>query len=186
MRTIIFALIIGFVFAAPAAAQEDVEPRTVGGRGITTIGLAGFIDKYTSNETTFPTHASLHVDIGRFLTSRFAVRAGLLGATTFGDPDDEVATGPGAAALHALGSVQFYFTPQSLLSFYTGAEYRAQLTRRAGQDAGTMLGLGGLQATVSSRASVFVQAGYGARLSRGDEGELQTRITGEVGFRLRF
>jgi hypothetical protein len=186
MRTIIFAIIIGFVLAAPAAAQEDLEPRTVGGRGVTTIGLAGFIDKYASNETTFPTHASLHVDIGRFLTSRFAVRGGLLGATTFGDPDDDVTTGPGAAALHALGSVQFYFTPQAMVSFYTGAEYRAQLTRRADKDAGTLLGLGGLQATVSSRASVFVQAGYGARLSRGDEGEWQTRITGEIGFRFRF
>lgn len=186
MRTIIIATITWFVLVAPSAAQEDVEPRVVGGRGVTTIGLAGFVDKYASSETTFPTHASLHVDLGRFITSRIAVRGGLLGSTTFGEPDDDVTTGPGAAALHALGSVQFYFTPQAMVSFYTGAEYRSQLTRRAGTDAGTLLGLGGLQATVSSRASVFVQAGYGARLTRGDEGEWQTRVTGELGFRIRF
>ncbi|MGE0866222.1 MAG: hypothetical protein AB7P34_20170 [Vicinamibacterales bacterium] len=186
MRTIIIAAIIAIAFAAPAAAQEDVEPRTVGGAGVTTIGFAGFIDKFASSETTFPTHASLHVDISRFITARFAARGGLLGSTTFGEVDDEAVTGPGAAALHAFGGAQFYFTPQAMASFYTGAEYRAQLTGRAGKDAGTLLGVGGLQATVSSRASVFVQAGYGARLSRGDEGEWQTRVTVEIGFRFRF
>ncbi len=186
MRTSLLVILFSVALAPAATAQEDVEPRTVGGRGVTTIGLAGFVDKFSSTEATFPTHATLHLDVSRFVTGRFAVRAGLLGSTTFGESDDEAPVGPGAAALHALGGVNFYFTPQSLLSFYTGAEYRAQLTRRADQDAGTILGLGGLQATVSSRASVFVQAGYGARLSRGDDGELQTRVTGEVGFRLRF
>ena len=186
MRTLLFTLVLTLATNARAFAQEDLEPRTVGGPGVTTIGLSGFIDKYTSAETTFPTHATLNADVTHFVTTKFAIRGGLIGSTTFGGPDDEPITGPGAAALHALGSVLFYFTPQSMASFYTGVEYRAQLTDRAEQDAGTMLGLGGVQAALSSRASVFVQGGYGSRLTRGDEGELQTRIVGEVGFRLKF
>jgi len=172
--------------AAPAVAQEDVEPRTVGARGVMSIGLSGFVDKFASSESTFPTQATLHVDVSRFITGKLAVRAGLIGSALFGVDEDEVTTGPGTAAIHALGSVLYYFTPQSLLSFYTGAEYRAQLTRRAEKDAGSTLGLAGIQATVSSRAAVFVQGGYGARLTRGDEGELQTRFTGEIGFRIKF
>lgn len=186
MPTLLLSLVLLLVISAPSFAQEDLEPRTVGGPGVTTIGLSGFIDRYASSEATFPTHATLNADVTRFLTARFAVRGGVIGSTTFGESDDEPSTGPGAAALHALGSVLFYFTPQSMISVYTGAEYRAQLTDRADEDAGTLLGLGGLQAAVSSRASVFVQGGYGGRLTRGVEGEFQSRVVGEVGFRLRF
>jgi hypothetical protein len=186
MRTLLLSLAITLAIGAPSFAQEDLEPRSVGGAGITTIGLSGFIDRYSSSETSFPTHLSLNAELTRFVTTRFAVRGGMIGSTTFGGEDDASASGPGAAALHALGSVLFYFTPQSMVSFYTGAEYRAQLTDRAEKDAGTLLGLGGLQAALSSRASVFVQGGYGGRLTRGDEGEFQSRLAGEVGFRIRF
>jgi hypothetical protein len=186
MRTLLLSLVTTLAISAPSFAQEDLEPRTVGGPGVTTIGLSGFVDRYASSESTFPTHLSLNADVTRFMTTRFAVRGGLIGSTTFGGADDEPITGPGAAALHALGSVLFYFTPQSMASFYTGAEYRAQLTDRAEKDAGTLLGLGGLQAALSSRTSVFVQGGYGGRLTRGEEGEFQSRLVGEVGFRLRF
>ena len=124
--------------------------------------------------------------MNRFISGRLAVRAGLIGNTFFGDSEGETPAGPQAAALHAHGDVLFYFTPQSMMSGYTGVEYRAQLTHRADKDAGTALGLAGLEATLSSRASVFVQGGYGVRLTRGDEGELQSRIVGEIGFRIRF
>ena len=186
MRTLLLSSVVVLLIHAPAFAQEDLEPRTIGGPGVMTIGLSGFLDRYASSETTFPTHLSLNADVTRFVTARFALRGGLIGSTAFGGPDDEPITGPGAAALHALGSVLFYFTPQSMASFYTGAEYRAQLTDRADTDAGTLLGLGGLQAAVSSRASVFIQGGYGGRLTRGDEGEFQSRLVAEVGFRLKF
>ena len=182
---VVLALLMLALLANPAAAQEDIEPRTVGGRGVMSIGVAGFIDKVSSSEETFPTHLTLHVDVNRFLTGRFAVRGGVIGSTTFGD-DDEVPTGPGAAALHAFGGLFYYFTPQSILSAYAGGEYRAQLTHRAERDSGTMLGIGGVQATLSSRASVFVQGGFGRRLTRGDEDELQTRIAGEIGLRFKF
>lgn len=172
--------------AVPAAAQEDVEPRIVGKRGTTTIGLAGFIDRFGSSEDTFPTRATMLVDATRFVTGRIAVRAGLIGAAAFGEDDDDEITGPGAATLDAHGGALFYFTPQSMVSFYAGLEYRSPLTRRADKEAGTALGLGGFQATVSSRVSVFMHGGYGMRLTRGDEGELQTRLTGELGFRIRF
>lgn len=171
--------------ARPAAAQEDIEPRTVGERGVTTIGIGGFLDQLSSSEETFPMHLTVHVDVNRFITSRFAVRGGVIGSTTFRE-DDEPPAGPGVAALHALGGVFYYFTPQSMVSAYAGGEYRAQLTRRAERDSGTVLGIGGVQATLSSRASVFVQGGWGRRLTRGDEDELQTRIAGEIGLRIKF
>jgi DNA-binding winged helix-turn-helix (wHTH) protein len=183
VAVLILALIA--LTATPAAAQEDVEPRTVGRRGVTSVGVAGFLDKVSSSEDTFPTRLTLHVDVNRFVTGRIAVRGGVIGSTTFGD-DDEAVTGPGAAALHAIGGVFYYFTPQSILSAYAGAEYRAQLTHRADRDSGTVLGMGGVQAMLSSRASVFVQGGLGRRLTRGDEGELQTRIAGEIGLRFKF
>lgn len=186
MRTLFCGFVFTLAACVPSWAQEDLEPRIIGARGTTTIGLSGFIDKYASSESSFPTHATINADVTRFITGRMALRGGLIGSTTFGESNDEDATGPGAAALHALGSVLFYFTPQSMVSLYTGGEYRAQLTDRADGDAGTLLGLGGLQAAVSSRASVFVQGGYGGRLSRGDEGEFQSRLVGEIGVRLRF
>ena len=69
---------------------------------------------------------------------------------------------------------------------YAGVEYRAQLTDRPESDAGSVLGKGGLEAAVSSRVLVFIEGGYGARLTRGEDDELQTRIVAEVGFRIRF
>jgi hypothetical protein len=182
----LLALALTLFTAAAALAQEDIEPRTVGAAGRMTVGISGFADKLASSEDSFPLHATLHVDVSRFVTARFAARVGLVGSATVGGDEDETSDGPAASSMHALGSVLYYFSPQSMVSVYTGLEYRAQLTHRAGADAGSALGLAGIQAAVSSRAAVFVQGGYGARLTRGDEGELQTRIAGEIGFRLRF
>ena len=180
----IFVFVALFACPVVTAAQEDIEPRVVGAVGVTTLGIGGFVDGFSSSEDTFPVRASVNVDVTRFMTTRIAVRGGVVGATTF--RDDDAATGPGAAALDALVSGLFYFTPQSMLSLYAGGEYRAPLTRRADHDLGTALGLLGTEATVSSRASIFVQTGYGARLTRGDEGELQTRFTGQIGVRIKF
>jgi hypothetical protein len=182
---LILALAATLLLATPASAQEDIEPRVVGESGTMTIGVSGFIDRFSSSESTFPTHATLHVDVSRFVTGRFAVRGGLIGSTAFGG-DEDAGTGPGAAAIDAVAGIFYYFTPQSMASFYTGAEYRAPLTRRAAKEPGSALAIAGLQAAVSSRAAVFVQGGYGSRLTHGDEGELQLRVAGEVGFRIRF
>jgi hypothetical protein len=170
-----------------AAQTEDVEPRSVGGAGVMSLGISGFVDKLMSSEDTFPFQATVQVDVTRFLTTRIAIRGGLIGSGSFGgDDSDDLPTGPGQPALHALVGGFFYFTPESMMTFYSGGEYRAQLTRRADRDAGTLLGKAGLQAALSSRTSIFVEGGYGARLTRGDEDELQTRIVGEVGIRIKF
>jgi hypothetical protein len=187
MRLIIGRVVfVTLLLPCAALAQEDIEPRVVGAAGVNSIGISGFLDTFSSSESTFPVHATVHVDMSRFLTDRIAVRGGLIGSTTFRDDTAEIVTGPGAASLHALVSGLYYFTPQSMLSLYTGVEYRAQLMRRADKDSGTALGLGGLEATLSSRASLFIQGGYGARLTRGDDGELQARLTGEIGVRIKF
>jgi hypothetical protein len=172
--------------SAQQDADEEIAPRIVGEAGTNSIGIGGFIDNFSSSEATFPLHATVHVDVSRFVTHHIALRGGIIGSTTFRDDGDEIVTGPGAASLHALVSGLYYFTPRSMVSLYTGVEYRAQLMRRAAPDSGTALGLGGVQAAISSRASLFVQGGYGARLTRGDEGEWQTRLTGEIGLRIKF
>ena len=171
---------------ALAQSSEEVEPRIIGARGVMSLGLSGFVDKFMSSEDTFPLNATVHVDVTRFLTSRIAVRGGLLGTAAFGGDAEDGTTGPGVVAMHAIGGAFYYFTPQSMVSLYAGGEYRAQLTHRAERDAGTLCGKGGLEAAVSSRVSVFVEGGWGARLTRGDEDELQTQIVGEIGFRIRF
>lgn len=150
---------------------------------MTTVGFSGFVDGVRSSATSFPLHLTLQVDVLRFVTNRVAIRGGVLGATHTGDDGDD---GPGVAALHATAAALYFFTPRSMASFYTGGEYRAQLTHRADRDAGTLLGKAGVQAAFSSRVGFFVEGGYGARLTRGDDDERQTRIVGELGVRIRF
>jgi hypothetical protein len=170
---------------ADAWAQEDIEPRVVGSTGTTMAGVSGFIDRFSSTEDDFPLRVALYFDLSRFVTSKIAVRGGVVGATTFQDEDDESA-GSSAPSLHAFASALYFFTPQSMVSLYSGGEYRAQLNRRAEHDAGTVLGVGGAQAMLSSRAGLFIEGGYGVRLTKGDEGETLTRITGQIGVRIRF
>jgi hypothetical protein len=175
--------------AAPVAAQqtEDIEPRTVGGAGVTAIGVAGFIDTLASSEDSFPFRVTAHVEVTRFLTPRIAVRGGLIGADSFGGDDaDDRPTGPAVPSLQASAAGLFYVSPESMLSFYAGGEYRAQLTSRADRDAGAVLGVAGVQGAVSSRVSVYVEGGYGVRLTRGDEDERQMRLAGQIGLRIKF
>jgi len=149
------------------------------------IGAAGYVDRFSSSEDTFPTNYTLHVDVGRFISSRIVIRGGLVGTASVGAEDD-LPTGPGASALHALVGGVYYFTPRSMASLYAGGEYWAQLTQRATSDAGVVVGTLGMQGLVSSRASVFIEGGYGVGLTRGDEGELRSRIVGRAGVRLKF
>lgn len=148
-------------------------------------GISGFVDRFSSNEDDFPWRVSMYVDLSRFITSKLAVRGGLVGATTFHDDDDE-SVGSSASSVHGFASALYFFTPQSMASLYSGVEYRAQLNRRAERDAGTALAIGGVQAMLSSRAGLFVEGGYGIRLTKGDEGETLTRLTGQIGVRIRF
>jgi hypothetical protein len=168
-----------------ASASEETEPRLIGTNGTTMIGAAGYVDRFSSSEDTFPTNYTLHVDVSRFVTSRIAIRGGFVGTTSVGTEED-LPKGPGASALHALVGGVYYFTPRSMASLYAGGEYWAQLTQRATSDAGVIVGTGGVQGLVSSRASVFIEGGYGIGLTRGDEGELRSRIVGRAGVRLKF
>lgn len=171
---------------AQAGAEEDVEPRIVGAEGITAIGIAGFIDTFRSSEDTFPLQLTLHADVRRFLTDRIAVRGGVLGSEAFGGGVEDPSTGPGVPALHLQIGADYYFTPASMASFYAGAEYRVPLTSRADKESGAILGIGGVEAAVSSRTRLFAQGGYGTRLTRGSDDEVQTRLTAEVGVRIKF
>lgn len=174
---------------ATTIQSEEIEPRIVGRAGTMWVGFSGFADRFFSVEETFPANYTAQIDICRFLTRRIAVRAGVVGTGQFGgDPDeeDEVQGGSGAPAIHAAGGVMYFFTPQSIVSPYLGAEYWAQLTQRADRDSGSVLGIAGVQASVSSRASFFVQGGYGMRINRGDDNEIVSRFVVQLGVRLRM
>jgi hypothetical protein len=167
------------------ATSEETEPRIIGTTGNTMIGAAGYLDRISSSEDTFPINYALHVDVSRFIASRIALRGGIVGSVSAGGEDD-LPSGSGVPALHALIGGLYYFTPRSMGSLYVGAEYWAQLTQRAARDAGFAFGTVGLQGLVSSRASVFIEGGYGVGLTRGDQGELRSRIVGRAGVRLKF
>lgn len=197
--TLLIATGVTVASAASAVAQtdpapqpivsEEIEPRVVGRRGTMSVGISGFADKFSSTEKVFATNYVAQVDVSRFITRRFAVRGGIVGTGRFGGGDSEdeaLPVGSGAPSMQAAGGVSFYFTPQKLASFYLGGEYWAQLTQRVAGDNGSLVGVAGIHATLSSRASLFVQGGVGGRIARGDEGELLTRIVAQLGVRIKL
>jgi len=208
VRAAVFvAVLMGGVTTA-WAQSEDVEPRIIGSRGVTLLGLSGSLSRFFSSEELMTGTYTVQADGHRFLSRKIALRFGLIGSNTFGGASDDTdsddsdsddadssdsssdndAAGTSLAGhvIEALGGAIFYFTPESIWSFYGGSEYRARLTNRAAGDAGSVNAIVGLQGALSSRAAFFLEGGYGLRLRRGDEGELQTRIVGQAGVRFRF
>lgn len=174
--------------APPAATGEEVEPRIIGHTGVTLLGVSGTMSRFFSTEQLMAGTYTVQVDAHRFIFSKVALRFGVVGTDAFGvaDDDDDSSTSTSTTALEAIGGALYYFTPESIWSFYAGGEYRARLTSRFSGDAGSAGAIAGLQGALSARASFFVEGGYGLRLRRGDEGELQTRIIGLAGVRFRF
>ena len=186
-----FALVTCCVAASALQAfaqSEDVEPRTIGTRGTTLVGVSGSLSRFFSSEDLIPGSYTVQIDGHRFVFSKIAIRFGIVGTGRFGgsSSDDETEADLGTAAVEALGGALYYFTPESIWSLYAGTEYRARVTERLTSDPGSVSGLVGLQGAFSSRASFFVEGGYGLRLRRGDEGELLTRIVGLAGVRFKF
>jgi hypothetical protein len=174
---------------APAPAvtpSEDIEPRVIGTTGTTSLGLAGYADRVTSEDDNLPLNITLQVDVARFLTRRIAVRGGVVGTGALGGAEDDQRTGVGVRALNAFASAQYYFTPQSMASFYGGVGYLAQITQRDGPDRGFVLGLAGVEAAVSSRAGIYLEGGYGFGLTRTSDDNNRRRLVARVGFRLKL
>jgi hypothetical protein len=164
---------------------EEVEPHVIGVPGTTKVGFAGYLDRLYSSERIAPTNYTIQLDFGRFVSGNFVVRGGLAGSGSRGGDDaDKLATGRGVPALHAFGGMFFYFTPQSIWSLYSGAEYWTQLTQRAVGDKGSVMGALGIEGTLSSRVSLFFQGGYGIGLTGATE--KTTRLIGRVGVRLKL
>ena len=166
--------------------NEDIEPRNIGRPGVTLLGVSGAMSRFFSSEQLMAGTYTVQVDAHRFVFSNVAIRFGVVGTDVFGVDADDGGAGAAAVGLEALGGALYYFTPESIWSFYGGGEYRARLTRRVSGDAGAVAGIAGLQGALSARASFFVEGGYGLRLRRGDENDLQTRIVGQAGVRFRF
>jgi hypothetical protein len=166
--------------------DEDIEPRVIGAPGSMSVGVGGYGDQVRSDETR-PFNLTLHVDVTRFLTARIAVRGGMGGSMTIGGDPDALPTGVGMPGLNAFGEGLYYFSPRSLASLYAGAGYWAQITARGDRpDRGAILGVGGIEAAVSSRATVFVEGGYGYGLTRTDDDGTRTRVIGRIGVRLKL
>lgn len=168
------------------ATREELEPLTVGRAGTTLIGIAGYVDRFFSSEETSPTIYTAHLDVSRFLTDRLVVRGGVAGIGRIGDEDGDGDVGPGAPALHGIVGGLFYFSPQKVVSLYSGVDYWVQLTQRSGSDAGVLVGTLGAQGALSSRTSLYLEGGYGVSLSKGDDDETLTRYVGRIGVRLKF
>jgi hypothetical protein len=166
--------------------NEDVEPRVIGTPGTTAVGLSGSADRIASADDDLPLNLTLQVDVSRFLTKRIAVRGGLVGAGALGGDPDDVPAGVGVPSLHAFGAAAWYFTPQSMASLYVGAGYWAQITARDGPDRGSVLGLGGVDAAVSSRATLFLEGGWGISLTRTDDDATRTRVLARLGVRIKL
>lgn len=204
--TVFIAVVTGSVATAWAQSpqeqhhSEEVEPRIIGHRGVTLFGVSGSLNRYFSSEDLFAGSYTVQVDGHHFISKKIAVRFGAIGSDHFGgEPDDsddsdddssaddsETSGTLAGNAVEVLGGAVYYFTPESVWSFYGGAEYRTRVTNRLTDDIGSVNAIVGLQGALSSRASFFVEGGYGLRLQRGSEGELQTRIIGQGGVRFRF
>ena len=186
---VLLTLAFPTIAAAQTAQQapEELEPRAIGSRGTTLVGASGYIDRFSSSERDLPFNYSLQMDVGRFLTNAFVVRGGFRGSGSVGGEDaEDLARGSGVPALHAFGGMLYYLSPESLISVYTGAEYWAQLTQRRGPDSGLVVGTIGVQGALSSRASVFIEGGYGVGLRQNEDEVRVRRIVGQVGVRLKF
>jgi hypothetical protein len=170
----------------PVTPNEDVEPRVIGRPGTTAIGLGGYADRITSEDDNLPLNLTLQVDVSHFLTKHIAARAGVVGSGALGGDPDELPAGVGVPSLHAFAAANWYFTPQSMASFYAGAGYWAQITARDGPDRGSILGLAGVEAALSSRATVFVEGGYGIGLTKTDDGATRQRFVARLGVRVKL
>jgi hypothetical protein len=190
MAVAVTALIVSAAGTEAAAQTEELEPRVIAQSGHTLIGFSGSMSRFFSSEELMAGTFTMQVDGHRFISRRVAIRFGAVGTGAFAGSSDENDEGGSDAAsspaLEALAGGLFYFTPESMWSFYLGGEYRARVTERIAGDRGSINGLLGLQGALSSRAAFFLEAGYGFRIRRGDEGELLTRIVGLAGVRFRF
>jgi hypothetical protein len=191
VRAVLFVLVCAVPIEAQTTAasdsrDEDVEPLQIAGAGTTLIGISGFFDQFFVPGRAMPANYAAELEAARFITARIAVHGGLRGAGSIGgDTTEDLPTGTGAMALHAIAGARFYFTPRSIASLYAGGEYWAQLTRRIAGDAGTAFGIAGVDGALSSRATVFLEGGYGVGLTR-EEGDLRRRMVGRLGVRLKF
>lgn len=170
----------------PVTPNEDVEPRLIARPGTTAIGLGGYADRITSEDDNLPLNLSLQVDVSHFLTTHIAARGGVIGSAALGGDPDALPSGVGVPSLHGFAAAAWYFTPQSMASFYAGAGYWAQLTARDGADRGSIVGLGGIEAALSSRANGFLEAGYGFGLTRTDDGATRQRFVARLGVRVKL
>ncbi|HTV03716.1 MAG TPA: hypothetical protein VMF13_24395, partial [Luteitalea sp.] len=168
-----------------ASPSEDVQPRIIGDAGTTALGFSGHVDRVFTIERETAFNYTVNVDVGHFLTRHLVVQGGVAGSGRIGGDADDLPSGSGVPALHAFGGALWYFTPRSLASLYSGAEYWSQVTQREGTDAGAVLAKIGLQGALSSRASLFVEGGYGIGLTRNDEGS-PTRMVGRFGVRIKL
>ncbi len=116
--------------------NEDVEPRVIGRPGTTAIGLGGYADRITSEDDNLPLQPDAAGRRQPLPDEAHRGPGGVVGSGALGGDPDALPTGVGVPSLHAFAAATWYFTPQSMASFYAGAGYWAQITARDGADSG--------------------------------------------------
>jgi hypothetical protein len=131
-RAAMVTMLIAFAGAGTAFAQaEDIEPRTVGSRGATFVGLSGFVDRFSSSDEALPSTTSRLMSVVHH-ERKFAIRIGAIGSGSLGgEHEDDLLTGSSTVAARGRRS-SHYFTPRSMISMYVGAEYGRSSQRGGG------------------------------------------------------
>ena len=171
----------------PVTPNEDVEPRVVGAPGRTSIGLAGYADRITSEDDDLPFHLTLQVDVSHFLTTRIAVRGGVVGSGALGGDPDDVPTGIGVTALHAFGAGELLLHAAGRWPASTPAPATGPRSPPATAPTAARSSASAAWRRRSRRARrVFVEGGYGLGLTRTEDGATRQRFVARVGVRVKL
>lgn len=149
-------------------------------------GFSGDIDRFFSSERGLPFNYSMQIDVGRFVTMALAFAAACAAVAASEETTQKISQPARACRAARLRRPAPLLHTTVDASFYAGADYWARITQRDSPDAGTIIGVAGVQGALSSRVSLFLEGGYGAALQKNDDDVRVTRIVGQIGVRLKF
>jgi hypothetical protein len=166
-------------------AQLPAETRHVGNKGdldaSVAFSLVSLESTGSQGKAWYGVYSAL-ADVGKFVTNRFAVEAGMRFNGSFGTPLC------GAAPCKRTGDlttgVRVYLTPEKEASAYVGASYEIRVVGRdpASRDIGSVLAKVGAEVLVGEKMSIFIEGGYGSSLRNFGTG----RVTFSGGTRVAF
>jgi hypothetical protein len=192
-----FAAAALLLFSSVAHAQSTEPARSVGRKGATQLGLNFATTTAISDNGLGGTSATTNlfggVDIGRFVTNKFLLRFGVSGFGEVGGSAQPSygaqSSGGSTVTFTFLTGGLFYVTPQKAQSLYLGGDMSIPMSKN-GSSNPYVNGRVGVQAAIRANASFFVEAGYGAQISSGNNNGLSSGSNGSfqtnLGVRVLF